>query len=84
MLDRRRRNSEDELEQDKASQQLVSPAPGGFNEGTPASGMELDLPRVHFAHGKCGGAGNSGAEHEPESTSDGRGCLTGGLLKGKG
>ena len=41
-----RRNSEDEQEQGKTSQQLVLPAPGGFNEGTPASSMELDLLHV--------------------------------------
>ena len=32
-----RRNSEDEQEQGRISQQLVLPAPGGINEGTPAS-----------------------------------------------
>ena len=36
-----RRNSEDEQGQGKTSQQLVLPAPGGFNEGTPASSMDL-------------------------------------------
>ena len=41
-----RRNSEDEQEQDKASQQLALSAPSGCNEGTPASSLELDLPRV--------------------------------------
>ena len=40
-----------EQEQGRAGQQLVLPAPGGFNEGTPASSMELDLPRVRGAHG---------------------------------
>ena len=59
-----RRNSEDEQEQGRASRQLVLPAPGGFNEGTPASSMELDLPRARGAHGESGGAGNSGAEDE--------------------
>ena len=59
--DARRRNSEDEQEQAKASQQLALSASGGFNEGTPASGMELDLPRVPGAHGEGGGARNSGA-----------------------
>ena len=39
-----RRNSEDEQEKVKTRQLLVLPAPGGFNEGTPASSMELDLP----------------------------------------
>ena len=44
------------------------PAPGGFNEGTPASCMELGLPRVRCAHGECGGAGNSGAANERKRT----------------
>ena len=47
----------------KNSQELVLPAPGGLNEGTPASLMELDLPRARGAHGEGGGAGNSGAEN---------------------
>ena len=41
-----RRNSEDEQEQDKASQQLALSASSGCSEGTPASSLELDLPRV--------------------------------------
>ena len=56
-----RRNSEDEREQDKASQQLALSASGGRNEGTPASSMELDFPRVRRALGECGGTENSGA-----------------------
>ena len=36
------------------------PAQGGINEGTPANGLELDLPRVRSALGECGGAGKSG------------------------
>ena len=70
-----RRNSEDEQEQGKNSQPLVLPAPAGFNEGTPASLMELDLPRARGAHGDRGGAGNSGAENErrrPSSNSPSR------------
>ena len=59
-----RRNCEDERERGKTSQQLVLPAPGGFNEGTPPSGMELGLRRVQGAHGECGGARNSGAEED--------------------
>ena len=55
-----RRNSEDEHEQGRISQQLVLPAPGRINEGTPASSLELDLPRVRGAFGACGGAGKSG------------------------
>ena len=55
-----RRNSEDGQEQDKASQQLALSASSGCNEGTPASSLELDLPRVRGALGECGGAGKSG------------------------
>ena len=54
-----RRNSEDEQEQDKASQQLALSASGGCNEGTPAGSLELD-PRVRSALGECGGAVKSG------------------------
>ena len=62
-----RRNSEDEQEQDKASQQLALSASSGCNEGTPASSLELDLPRVRGALGECGGAGKSGAaKDEPK------------------
>ena len=32
---------------------------GGFNEGTPASLLVLDLPRLRGAHGEGGGARNS-------------------------
>ena len=75
-----RRNSEDEQEQGKASQQLALSASGGLNEGTPASGLELDLPRVRGALGECGGAGKSGTvkdepkrhpSNSPKSTSHG-------------
>ena len=55
-----RRNSEYEQELGRISQQLVLPAPRGINEGTPASSLELDLPRVRGALGECGGAGKSG------------------------
>ena len=54
------RNSEDKQEQGKGSQQLVLPAQGGIIEDTPASSMELDLPRVRGAHVECGGVGSSG------------------------
>ena len=50
-----RRNSEDEQEQDKGSQQLTLSASGGFSEGTPASSLELGLPRVRGVLGECGG-----------------------------
>ena len=87
-----RRNSEHEQEQGRTSEQLVLPAPSGFNEGTQANSMELDFPRVRGAHGARGGAGNSGAAKGrkrisaefPESTSDGRGCFTGGLVNEMG
>ena len=36
-----RRNSEDEQEQGRISQQLVLPTPGGINQGAPASSLEL-------------------------------------------
>ena len=54
-----RRISEDEQKQSRFSKQLVHPAPGGINEGTPASSVELDLPRAQGAW-RCGGAGKSG------------------------
>ena len=84
-----RRNGEDEHEQGKTSQQLVLPAPGGFNERTPTSGVGLDLLR---AHGEGGGAGNSGAEKGakkafiqfPKSTLDGRGCTHMRIVHGNG
>ena len=53
-----RRNGEDEQEQDKASQQLALSASSGCKEGTPASSLELDLPRIRSALGECGGAGS--------------------------
>ena len=76
-----RRNSEDEQEQGKASQQLLSLTSGRCNEGTSASRLELDFPRVRGAFAECGGAGKSGTAKDrkdlcptPKSTSDGRGC----------
>ena len=80
-----RRNSEGEQEQGKTSQLLMIPAPGGFSEGAPASGMELDLPRVRGTHGECGGAGNSGTAKDgkkisvkfAKSTFHGKGCTPG-------
>ena len=55
-----RRTSEDEQEQDKASQQLALSGSSGCNEGTPASSLELDLPRIRGALGEGGRAGKSG------------------------
>ena len=57
-----RRNSKDEQGQGRNSQQLVLSAPGGINEGAPASSLELDLHRVRGAPGEGGGAGKSGAQ----------------------
>ena len=56
-------------EQGKTCQQLVFQAQGGFNEGTPASLMELHFPRFRGAHGEGGGAGNSGAANDRKRTS---------------
>ena len=58
--ERGRRTSEYEQEQDKASPQLALSASSGCNEGTPASSLELDLPRVRGALGDSGGAGKTG------------------------
>ena len=84
-----RRSIEDEQEQGRISQQLVLPAPGGINEGTPAGSLELDLPRVWSALGECGGAGKSGTRRLQErfiklskSKSNGRGCTCGRLVSG--
>ena len=46
-----RRSSEDEQEQGRSSQQSVLPAPGGINEGAPASSLGLDLHRVRMRKG---------------------------------
>ena len=54
-----RRSSEDEQEQDKASQQLALSGSSGCNEGTPASSLDFDLPRIRVAFGEGGGAGKS-------------------------
>ena len=58
--ERGRRNSEYEQEQDKASPQLALSASSGCNEGTPATSLELDLPRFRGALGESGGAGKTG------------------------
>ena len=63
-----RKESEEEQEQSKASQQLVLPAPGGYNEGAPASLVEFDLARIRSAHGECGGARNVGAANDRKRT----------------
>ena len=44
-------------EQGRINQQLVSPTPGGVNQGAPASSLELDLPRVRGVPGEGGSAG---------------------------
>ena len=71
-----RRSSEGEQEVCKTSRQLVLLAPGGFNEGTPASSVELDLPRVLGAHGECEEQGSEkiSVKFLEEQRSDGRGC----------
>ena len=43
---RGRKERKGEQEQGKTSQQLVLPTPDGYNEGAPASVMELDLTRM--------------------------------------
>ena len=78
-----RTNGEVEQRQGKTSQQLVLPAQGGLNEGTSASSMELDLPRVRGAHGECGGREfryskgpkKISVKYPEESTFDGRRSL---------
>ena len=55
-----RRNSEDEQEQGRASQQLVSLTIGGVNQVAPASSLELDLFRVRGVPGEGGSAGRPG------------------------
>ena len=77
-----RRSSEGEQKQDKASQELALSASGEGNEGTPASSLELDLPRVRGVLGECGGTGKSGTPGDRKrglsnlsnSTFDGRRC----------
>ena len=54
-----RRDSENEQEQGRTSQQLVLPTPGGSNQDAPASSLELDLHRVEGAPGESGSAGRS-------------------------
>ena len=63
-----RKDSVEEPEQWKTSQQLVLPAPGGYNEGTPTSLAGLDLIRIRGAHGECGGAGDLGAANDRKRT----------------
>ena len=62
-----RRNSEDEQEQGRITQQLVLPTPGGINQGPPASCLELDLPRVRGVAGEGGSAGRSGTGRDPNT-----------------
>ena len=60
--DERRRNSEDEQEQGRASQQVALPTPRGFIQGALASCLELDIPLVRGALGEGGSAGRSGTQ----------------------
>ena len=55
-----RRNSEDEQEQGKASQQLALSASGGCNEGTQRVVWSPIFLVFGVALGECGGAGKSG------------------------
>ena len=84
-----RRNSEDE----KCQSAVGVTAPGGFNEGTSSSSVELDLLPVRGALGEFGGAGKPGTAKDerkrlaklPKSTSHGRGrgyCI-GGTCEGR-
>ena len=56
-----RRNSENEQEQCRTSQQLVLPTPGGINQDAPASSLELDLHRGGV-RGEAGSAGRSSTQ----------------------
>ena len=58
--ERSRREEGRSCSEEEQGQGRILPAPGGINEGTPASSLELDLPRVRGALGECGGAGKSG------------------------
>ena len=60
--DDRRRNSEEEQEQGRASQQVALPTPGGFIHGAPASCVELDIPLVRSVPSEGGSAGRSGTQ----------------------
>ena len=55
--DERRRTSEEEQEQGRASQQVALPTPGWVNQVAPASSLELDLSRVRCVSGEGGSAG---------------------------
>ena len=54
-----RRDSENEQEQGRTSQQLVLPTPDGINQGAPATNLELDLHRLRGVPGESGSAGRS-------------------------
>ena len=58
----RRRNSEDEQEQGRASQHVALPSPGGLIQGVPASSLELDLPLVREGPGEGESAGTSSTQ----------------------
>ena len=66
-----RRDSENEQEQGRTSQQLVLPTPGGVNQEAPASSLELDLHRVRGVPGESGSAGDQARKRGP-SRSPGR------------
>ena len=90
---RRRRDSKNEQEQGRTSQQVALPTPGGFIQGAPASSLELDPLRVRRAHVECGGAGEFryskgskkiSVKYPEEWRSDGRGCTPMRLVNGSG
>ena len=62
--DERRRKSEEEQEQGRASQQVRLPTPGGFIQGASVSSLDLDLPLVRGALGQGGSAGRSGKQRD--------------------
>ena len=61
-----RRDSENEQEQGRSSQQLVLPTPGGTNQDAPASSLELDLHRVRGVPGESESAGRSSKQGDPK------------------
>ena len=61
-----RKENGEEQEQGKASQQLVLPTLGGYND--PSSFAELDLVRIRGAHGEGGGAASFGEANDRKRT----------------
>ena len=67
-----RRDSENEQEQGRASQQLVLPTPGGVNQVAPAGSLELDLRCVRVFLVKARREGKQGDRKREPSRSPGR------------